>query len=700
MPDEPAVIEIPTPEILIGTFAEAEQALATALPGYQVRVGQQKLAEAIETLFADEAEAKKAALNAGPDDPDYVPTILLGAAPCGIGKSFAHLIPVILSGRRTLVSVTTKSLQAQLVGKDIPFLETHLPVPFTWAELRGRSNYLCLNSADAAKDPDALQSLRQIRAYAADNPAWSGLREDLPFEVPDLEWAQIHADAETCHDVGCGNDEGLDIPCYATRARRRAATVQIVVINHALLATEVKLSEIGIPSMLDSADQLVCDEAHELADSAAGVIGFQFRPRTFSSLANSVHDFAGTVADNGEDIFPSCSQVIDAAEDLFARLPDLPSEVSRNKFAALSTRKTGTQVRLISKLLRGELQDELLGLLGAISSLLADWEGLQWPRLQTKEWRRRNRLESQIRNARTRLHKLISDDQTETVRWVEKTKSRRDEDLYIINAAPVSVADFLHTYLWSRVPAVLVSATLVVNQRFDYVKEELGIDKARTLAVDSPFDFQQQGHLYVPRDLPLPAGADMAAFDAGATEEIVDLIKASRGRALVLFTSRERMRNVAAQIRRRDRLRPYELKVQGEDSPGALAGWFKDNTSSVLFGLKSFMTGFDAPGEALSLLIVDKLPFPVPSEPITEAKCDRIKQKGGNWFGDWYVPTMGLVLQQALGRLIRHTEDVGVAVILDRRIVEKPYGAKLLRDLPPFPLTRDFGTIERFFSEH
>jgi ATP-dependent DNA helicase DinG len=283
----------------------------------------------------------------------------------------------------------------------------------------------------------------------------------------------------------------------------------------------------------------------------------------------------------------------------------------------------------------------------------------------------------------------------------EKVRQRgQDSTRIVLKACPVSVAEYLHNRLWSKVPTVLVSATLQIEGKFDFIASRLGITSGVTLVVESPFDFAQQGLMYVPRGLPVPKGADTAAFEAGATEEIVDLVKVSRGRALVLFTSVKHEQATAAAIRKRNRFGDYRLMVQGEASNKLLSEQFKTDISSVLFGLKSFMTGVDFQGETLSLLVVSKMPFPVPSEPITEARMERIVAEGGSSFGDYMLPVMSLVIQQAFGRAIRHTTDRAVVVCLDPRLADTGYGKKIQHDLPPFPVTRKFEDVEEFFQQH
>ena len=694
MTEIPEIIEIPTPEVLPATFAQAEAVLATTLPGYQPRAGQQLLASRIEDFITEQTDARREALN---NDGDYRPGTLLGQAPCGIGKSLGYLIPAILSHKRVVVSVTTKALQSQLVVKDVPFLEEHLPAYFSWAELRGRANYYCSNVADASKDPGSLESLPRIRAYAEQTPEWNGLRESLPFEVADREWTQIHAESEACRDCNCSKDPIGEEGCYATKARRHAAEVDLVIVNHALLGTELVLSEIGIPSMLDTVDLVICDEAHEFADSISNVIGFDLKPGTFSSLIDGVAAFAGGVAEDAGNINADCADVQFAADDLFAAIAELEVEVFRGKAEPISRRPAGATLRLTDDLLV-DTSAPFIALMDALGRLTTAWDSLDFSYSDHRERLRKQRLDSQLRNTLNKLRRVVGSSQLDLVRWLE-VEVWRSEKRLVLKTSPVSVAEFLDAFLWSQLPTVLVSATLVVKSSFDYLKEQLGITRATTLAVDSPFDFSTQATLYVPQHLAIPQGQDTTAFEAGATEEIYELIKTSKGRALVLFTSKKRMLACAESIRSR-RGFPYQLLVQGEAPVAALAAEFKADVSSVLFGLKSFMTGFDAPGDALSLLVIDKLPFPVPGEPITEAKCQRIEAKGGKSFPDYTMPFMSLIIQQAAGRLIRHTEDIGVVAILDRRITEKYYGKQILRDLPPFPLTKDFATVEQFFANH
>lgn len=683
------------------TFADVEEILAAVLPGYEGRPGQQKLAATIEKSIAVEVAAREQATREdGSLDDTYRPTHLLAHAPCGIGKSLAYLIPAILSGHRVLVSVTTKALQSQLASKDIPFLEQHLPHPFSWAELRGRSNYLCLARANSVEDPSTLTSLDRVTEYVRTHPEFDGLRESLPFEIPDNEWWDMHADTDDCKAAGCSDEqpeqvevggELVDIySCYAVKARRKAASADLVIANHALLCVDLAIGN----AILGDLDVIVLDEEHDLESVAAESLGFRLAVRSFTKLAADVHNFAHAhaIGDDADLLDPS-------VEDLNIRATELFEAIDAIRFPPNeSTRR-----------LKAETFDEISFGLTALRSAIIEvrrvWRSTSFDLQGSKRLAdRRNRISSTLRNAADNLTIVLDAEQTEWVRWIEIEKvkgSRRGgpPTRRVLKAAPVSIAQYLDAKLWSQVPTIGVSATLKVKGSFRFLAGRLGISQAITLTVDSPFDFRRQGTLYVPTHLPVPKGAGLPAFKAGAIEEIIELIKASRGRTMVLFTAAQDMKDAAAAIRHRDRI-PYELLMQYEATNKVLSERFKAQTDSVLFGTRSFFTGVDFAGETLSSLIIVKLPFAVPTEPITEARSERLEAEGKSSFGDYSLPTMSLLIQQATGRLIRHTTDIGVVTCLDQRLADTGYGQQILKDLPPFPVTRSFEDVQRFFATH
>lgn len=665
----------------IRTFADAQRRLAETLPGYEERAEQAVLAEAIERFIADHAEFD-------PDDPEQgPPTHLLGQAGTGTGKALGYAIPAVLSGKRVIISVTTKNLQGQLSNKDLPFLEENLGVPFTWSVLKGRAAYLCLTQAVAGSDVPLV--LPSILAYAKENPDWDGSREDLPIHVSGSEWSRICSEADACRESGCKSRAASgDDSCYAERARRKALASSIVVVNHALLCTDLSIrAEAGarFAGMLGAYDLIVLDEAHEFEKIAGETIGTQLREGTFRSLANETRSWVRRYQDD-EDVVEAVERagglVTAAAAELFDATPTrghpdgLGLPVGRVRLATLEE-----NLDMISKLS------------AALRQLHAAWRTTTLETVATEDYyRAKNRhgyLSGRVVSTTKRYEALFLED-PDLVRWVS-TEPARSGKVKVINTCPVSLAPFLAQHLFARTPVALVSATLATGGRFDYVTGRLGIDEHRSLDVGTPFDYATQSRLYIAGDLPLPPGGgtrrdgslwpEAEEWEAAVVAEIEDLVRASRGRALVLFSNLKQMQR-AATVLRRTITQP--LLVQGDLENKVLGDRFKAEADSVLLGSNSFGTGFDVQGEALSLLVVTKLAFPMPKEPLVEARCERIDRDHGDGasFGKYSLPIASLTLQQWTGRLIRSKQDRGLVAILDSRMAKKGYRHQLIRDMP------------------
>lgn len=652
------------------TFKDAERVLADALPGYESRPQQQALAAAVEEAMADGVH-------------------LIAEAGCGTGKSFGYLIPAIQSGKRVVVTTATKNLQDQIATGDLPFLQEHLgdEVPFTYAVLKGRSNYLCQAKHTDAQSRGAQEVAVHIKGIQGTGETWSGEREDLPFTVEDRDWRELTVSADECPGKReCPFGE----TCYAEKAKQKAKESDVVVVNHALFFTDLMVKKMtnGNSSMLDHYDIVVADEAHELEEWAANMLGQRFSEGSLKALTTEVRAFVSQFF-SGDD--PQASKVLD-----------------------LGTVINGAMVPLWESLTPGRLypkdflenQDAWVDLANALGDYADAVSALSLDNATgdtTKAGRRKRLLVTKSINMAMKFADIIVAPATVLVRWVEEepikgARPGQPRTRKVIMTAPIEVADILDQLVWSKTPAVLVSATMSVGGSFDYIAGRLGIKDPRSLDVGTPFDYSKQAALYVPDDIPAPVKDKRAAWEGLSIERMRDLVNASDGRALLLFTSRKQMeRAYAALVDRLD----YTCLMQGMagKSNKALAAEFMDDTHSVLFALKSFFTGVDFQGEACSLVVIDKLPFPVPDEPLTEARCDAIVNRGGDAFGDYTIPVMTLILQQGYGRLIRHRSDHGVVAILDPRLTKAGYGRKIMRSLPDAPLLTKVSEVEEFFEE-
>jgi ATP-dependent DNA helicase DinG len=522
--------------------------------------------------------------------------------------------------------------------------------------------------------------LPEIVALVQD-PDFDGDRETieraLGHEVPYSSWNLIAADTDECSDNNCTPHS-----CYAERARANARASQIVISNHALFFTDLMIKSYGTGGMLGEYDAVIFDEAHEMEEVAGNTLGSNLSQGSFNSLLSQIRRWSNEHADDdGEAV----------AEPM--------SEVSASTAALFEVLGEG---RLIDGAI-AEAVSEFGAVYGAMEALrLAVYETtIEHASDHDAAYKRKRSLLRMCTSITDRLATIVAAPQTEQVRWVEVERTKRGEERKVIKTAPILVAPFLFQHLFSKTPCVLVSATLAVKQSFNYIAGRLGIGPAfEGLDVGTPFDFPKQGRLYVPVNLPEPKGADQQVWQAMATNEISALLKASGGRSLVLFTSVAHMREASSALRVMNG--DLDFKMQYEQSTRDLTDWLKGHSPGqrgrVLLATKSFFTGVDIPGEALSMVIITKMPFPRPGEPLTDARCEAVDAAGGNAFSDLTIPMMSLVLQQATGRLIRHRDDKGVVAILDPRMISKGYGKRILGDLPPMTRVNSISEVAEFLS--
>jgi ATP-dependent DNA helicase DinG len=646
-------------------------ALARSLPGFEPRRSQISMANAVADAFEHGG-------------------VVLAEAGTGTGKTLAYLAPAILSGQRTLVSTGTKNLQEQIYFKDVPALRAALGVPFTAACMKGRSNYLCLHRLDRLSEGPSGGPAHDVflpifrewsgRTETGDRAELEDLPEDLPF------WNEISATAETCLGAECPRYDD----CFVTRMRQRAAESDVVIVNHHLLCADASVRQNAYGEVIPACAHAIIDEAHQLEDIATQYFGFSVSTYRIEDLARDIERQieAGRIESrkSADEIAGALGQLREYARDFFAQL----------SFAHRADGRTRGEerVRATVATLR-ETAGAAGELSGALDFLESRLGALERPHEQSKEpegGARPDDLSSLARRAgelRDELRFLLKGDDPGYVYFVEL----RGRGVFL-RAAPIDVSGIVRELLLDRMrTTVLTSATLTVDGRFDYVRGRLGVDDATELRLPSEFDYARQAILYLPPRMPDPRSPD---FGMAAGREVVEILRRSKGRAFVLFTSYATLREVQAIT---EMALNYPILVQGSAPRSQLLKQFRETPHAVLLATSSFWQGVDVVGEALSCVVIDKLPFASPADPITAARIDAIRARGGEPFGEYQVPLAILALQQGLGRLIRHRTDRGVLAILDPRLRTKGYGRRFVESLPPAPAVYDLAHIEAFFGD-
>ncbi len=649
-------------------------ALARVLDGFEPRDGQQRMAEAVAAVIESGGT-------------------LLAEAGTGTGKTLAYLIPAILSGHRVLVSTGTKNLQEQIFFKDLPVLRDALGVPFTATLMKGRGNYLCLHRWELYRDGvDGNTSAAGRLIETSDRVLlpiiddWARQTEtgdraelrDLPENLP--LWGEIAAEADSCLGTECPRyDE-----CFVTRMRQRAAESDVVIVNHHLLCADASVRQSEYGEVIPFCPTLVVDEAHQLEDIATQYFGCSLSAFRIDDLVRD----AARAAGGHDDIARSLGRVADRSRMFF-------SGVSLARALHAGGGGQESRVRYTADTLEDHFEDGM-ALAGALEGLEATLALAQAPSadaavaggLQASgDSEALSALQRRTGEVRNDLRFLMRAADPDFVYFVE-TRGRG----IILRASPIDVSRIVRDVLFDRMRAiVLTSATLAVDGSFNYVKTRLGIKGADEVRVASEFDFARQALLYLPRQLPPPKAP---AFAEAAAREITEILKRSRGRAFVLFTSYAVLRAVQQIV---EMTLPYPILVQGTAPRTDLIERFRTTPGAVLLATSSFWQGVDVVGEALSCVIIDKLPFASPGDPVTAARIDAIKSAGGDAFADYQVPLAILALQQGLGRLLRHRADRGVLAVLDPRLRTMGYGRRFLASLPPAPVTHDLEAVGRFF---
>jgi ATP-dependent DNA helicase DinG len=661
VPEVSAVSRVAGLTVAARAAFEPDGPLARTLPGFEARSGQIDMAEAVASALA-------------------TGSVLLAEAGTGTGKTLAYLVPAILSRQRVLVSTGTKNLQEQIFFKDLPVLKDALGVPFTATCMKGRGNYLCLHRFDAFRQSPAIRSyeetahLRILERWVpetetGDRAEVEDLPEDLPF------WSDIAATSENCLGADCPryND------CFVVRMRQRAAESDVVIVNHHLLCADAAVRQNAFGEVIPRCSMAIVDEAHQLEDVATQYFGLAISNYRVEDL---VHDTdraisARLVTDQEyrEQISADATRLRDASRRFFATLQMVRYEMP----SAAKTGDTRARVRPRDLMPLGEGGAALMSALEALEADIALAKDV--PEDVLALGRRAGEIKSDVRF-------LLRADDPGFVYFVE-TRARG----VFLRASPIDVSSNIRDFLLDRMDStVLTSATLTVDGSFEYVRGRLGVRHANELKLDSEFDYRRQAILYLPRRLPDPR---QPGFSAAAAREIINILKLTSGRAFVLFTSYANLRDVhrlaSAELE-------YPILVQGTAPRSALLRDFKATPHAVLLATASFWQGVDVVGEALSCVIIDKLPFASPGDPVTAARVEAIGARGGSPFGEYQIPLAILTLKQGLGRLIRHRQDRGVLAVLDPRLKTMAYGKRFLASLPPAPITHELGDIARFFD--
>ena len=623
----------------------ADGPLAAKISGFAVRPQQQEMAEAILSALLDGNK-------------------LIAEAGTGTGKTFAYLVPALLSGKKVIISTGTKTLQDQLFQKDLPVVRNALSVPVTTALLKGRSNYLCtyrLNNIApqhrlSPQDTDALERAK----------SWSGQTKTGDItELSDLPedsgvWNLITSTADNCLGTECADYN----KCYLVNARREAQEADVLVVNHHLLFSDMALREEGFGEVLPGANAFILDEAHLLPELASVFFGISLGSRQLNELAKDT--IAAQINSAGDT-----PELRKTAEMLEKNVRDMRlamgKEIRRSSWQALKDKKIKSAVETVSATLQS-----LIGQLNIASE-------------RSKEL---DACAKRVELLHTRFKQITNSEEADYIHWFETYKNS-----FVLYMTPLNVASIFQERIAQYNSAwIFTSATLAVGDSFDHYTGHLGLQGAETTQWQSPFDFENQALLYMPKNLPDPN-------DKGYTDSVIDtavpVIEACGGRTFFLFTSYRALNRAAAVLKEEI---DYPLLVQGSMPRAELLERFRKLGNAVLLGTSSFWEGVDVRGEALSCVIIDKLPFAPPDDPVLQARIDIMRRQGGNPFMEYQLPNAAITLKQGAGRLIRDVSDTGVMMLCDPRILGKPYGKVFLRSLPTMPLTRELSDVEHFFD--
>jgi len=657
----------------IERFFSEQSPLATEVASFRPREQQRAMALAVAEAIHDNA-------------------ILLVEAGTGTGKTFAYLVPALLNGGKVIISTGTKNLQDQLFQKDLPMVRDALKAPVTVALLKGRANYVCHYHLERALSDgrfatrEDVRHLGKIKHYAkvSDSGDKSGLA-DVPENAP--IWPLVTSTRDNCLGQECPQHK----ECFVLKARTDAMKADVVVVNHHLFFADVMLRDEGVAELLPACNTVIFDEAHQLPETASLFFGENLSTTQLLDLARDTRIEAAASAKDFAPL-PKAADALDkAARDLRlvfrkeGRLPAVALEGFREWAPALKT-----------------LTEKLEGLTGLLEKQAERSEGLEncWQRAQAltqqlKQWtsEQPSPQPSPVNGGGSKGSVLPqADEGNKYVRWLEVFHHSLQ-----LNLTPLSIAEIFEKQIGGSPRAwIFTSATLAVKQNFSHYQNEMGLLKARTACWDSPFNYGEQALLYVPQHLPEP---NREGYTEAVVEAALPLLEASRGRAFLLFTSLRAMQRAHDLLLAEFESRgwDYPLLLQGEGSRNELLERFRSLGNAVLLGSQSFWEGVDVRGEALSLVIIDKLPFAPPDDPVLAARIAELNRQGRNAFMEYQLPRTIISLKQGAGRLIRDEQDRGVLMICDPRLINKHYGRRIWQSLPPFRRTREQNVAVEFF---
>lgn len=592
--------------------------------------------------------------------------ILIAEAGTGTGKTFAYLAPAMLSGQKVFISTGTKNLQDQLFNKDLPKLREVLSVPLKTALLKGRSNYLCHHRLGLAESEPGQQyhqhTLQTLREWSGKTTTGDLSETDLLDENSPL-WPKVTSTVDNCLGQQCPQyDE-----CFIVEARRKAQEADIVVVNHHLLMSDMALKSSGQGEVLPDADAYIIDEAHQLPAIASQFLGHRVSSHQIQELSrDSIREMEAEATDMND--------IRSAAEQLDNRLHQFNLSLGEH------------EQRVPWQTVLEKSQD----IIEKLNILLESLEKLE---IQLDAAAQRGRGLEQCHQRSQDLIERLSlfqqNEQTELVLWLDNRSSS-----FILHATPQEVSQYFQSWIKDKPQAwIFTSATLTVAGKFNNFTHQLGLEDPVTASWQSPFDYGKQSLLYMPT---IPVEPSHPNYNSHVAEVAKSVIEHSQGRIFLLFTSYKAMHEVAEALKESD----YPVLVQGSGAKTQLLEEFRSHGNAILLGTNSFWEGVDVRGEALSCVLIDKIPFASPGDPVLEARINDLKERGGNPFRTIQIPAAVIQLKQGIGRLIRDTHDSGVLVLCDPRFLSKPYGKVFMRSLPPMPISQNIEDVERFFTSH